>query len=256
MDEKHTLKELLTQLAEELDLDLRGYKHTTLQRRLARRMQQLGLRSYGEYLKFFRGRPAEKNQLLNTVLINVTEFFRDPQAWDYLAHEVLPEQIKNFASGSVFKVWCAGCSTGEEAYSAAMMVSESLGPRLREYNVKVYATDNDEDALTVARRGEYTEANLRLVPKNIRDKYFTGNQKLRVIRELRKLVIFGRANLFRDSPISHVDLLICRNVLIYFDPLAQQQILSRLRYALNEGGVLFLGKSEWQLKRYPDLLPI
>ncbi|HST77459.1 MAG TPA: CheR family methyltransferase [Verrucomicrobiae bacterium] len=256
MDEKHTLKELLTQLAEELDLDLRGYKHTTLQRRLARRMQQLGLRSYGEYLEFFRGRPAEKNQLLNTVLINVTEFFRDPQAWDYLAHEVLPEQIKNFAPGSVFKVWCAGCSTGEEAYSAAMMVSESLRPRLREYNVKVYATDNDEDALTVARRGEYTEANLRLVPKNIRDKYFTGNQRLRVIRELRKLVIFGRANLLKDSPISHVDLLICRNVLIYFDPLAQRQILSRLRYALNEGGVLFLGKSESQLKPYPDLLPI
>lgn len=256
MAEQQTLKELVRELAEQRGLDLRGYKQSTLERRVRRRMQQLGIRSYGEYLEFVHRTPAENNELLNTILINVTEFFRDSQAWDYLADEVLPALFNSRPAGSLFKLWCAGCSTGEEAYSAAIMLCEFLGQRIRDYNVKIYATDNDEHALGVARRGEYSAESLHLVPPGIRDKYFTGKDPLRVIRALRKLVIFGRSNLLTDSPISHVDLLICRNVLIYFDAMAQQHIVSRLRYALNEGGVLFLGKSESQLKRYSDMLPI
>jgi two-component system, chemotaxis family, CheB/CheR fusion protein len=253
---EQTLKELIRELAEQRGLDLRGYKQSTLERRLRRRMQQLGIGSYGEYLEFVHRTPAETNELLNTVLINVTEFFRDPEAWDYLAREVLPLQFRTRPAGSLFKVWCAGCSTGEEAYSAAIMLCEFLGPRIRQYNIKIYATDNDEHALTIARRGAYPAESLRLVQPQITEKYFPGQSILRVVRDVRKLMIFGRSNLLTDSPISHVDLLICRNVLIYFDPLAQQHIVSRLRYALNDGGVLFLGKSESQLKMYSDMLPI
>ena len=256
MAEQQTLKDLVRELAEQRGLDLRGYKPTTLERRLRRRMQQLGITSYSNYLDYIRHTPSENNELLNTVLINVTEFFRDPQAWDYLGQEVLPLLFQTRRAGSVFKVWCAGCSSGEEAYSAAIMISEFLGPRIRSYNIKIYATDNDEDALRAARHGEYTPEHLHLVPPQIREKYFSGTGTLRMVRDLRKLLIFGRANLLTDSPISHVDLLICRNVLIYFDPIAQQHIVARLRYALNDGGILFLGKSESQLKRYSDMLPL
>src|SRR6185437_11105204 len=115
--------------------------------------------------------PSENNELLNTVLINVTEFFRDPQAWDYLGQEVLPLLFQTRRASCVFKVWCAGCSSGEEAYSAAIMISEFLGPRIRSYNIKIYATDNDEDALRAARHGEYTPEHLHLVPPQIREKY-------------------------------------------------------------------------------------
>ncbi len=256
MAEQQTLKDLVRELAEQRGLDLRGYKPTTLERRLRRRMQQLSITSYRDYLEYIRHTPSENNELLKTVLINVTEFFRDRPAWDYLGQEVLPVLFQSRPAGSLFKVWCAGCSTGEEAYSAAIMISEFMGPRITSYNIKIYATDNDEHALRIARRGEYTAESLHLVPPQIRDKYFSGEGRLRIARDLRKLVIFGRSNLLHDSPISHVDLLICRNVLIYFDPMAQQHIVTRLRYALNDGGILFLGKSESQLKRYSDMLPL
>jgi len=256
MAEEQTLKALVKELAEQGGLDLRGYKASTVERRLRRRMQRLGIASYDAYLKYVAATPGEKNQLLEEVLINVTEFFRDPQAWDCLRNEILPPLFESRPPGTLFKVWCAGCSTGEEAYSAAIMLSEFLGPGIRNYNIKIYATDDDEHALTTARRGEYPEESLRLLPAPVRKKYFNGGEPARIARDVRRLVILGRSNLLNDSPISHVDLLICRNVLIYFDAMAQQHILSRLRYALNEGGVLFLGKSESQLKRYTDLLPL
>ena len=256
MAEEQTLKDLVRELAEQRGLDLRGYKASTVERRLRRRMQRLGIASYDAYLKYIATTPGEENQLLEEVLINVTEFFRDRQAWDYLRDEVLPPLFESRSPGILFKVWCAGCSTGEEAYSAAIMLSEFLGPKIRNHNVKIYATDNDEHALNTARKGEYSAESLRLLPDPIRQKYFTGKETMSIARDVRRLVILGRSNLVNDSPISHVDLLICRNVLIYFDAMAQQHILSRLRYALNEGGVLFLGKSESQLKRYTDLLPL
>lgn len=138
----------------------------------------------------------------------------------------------------------------------AILLFEMLGSRVREYDIKIYATDNDEHALSVARRGEYPQEALRGVKPEIKARYFTGEKHLRVAREVRRLVIFGRSNILSDAPISHVDLLVCRNLLIYFDPTAQAYIMARFRYALNEGGVLFLGKSESQLKRNSDFAPI
>src|SRR5215471_17481856 len=254
MAESHTLKDLVRELAEERGVDFRGYKPTTLERRIRRRMQQLNIESFGEYGEFIRQKPAETTELLNTVLINVTRFFRDPQAWEVLRDEVVPVLFKGRGPGSTFRVWCAGCATGEEPYSAAILLSEFLGPRLKDYEIKIYATDHDDTALNIARRAEYTPEAVRGVTPELKAKYFTSERVVRVVRDVRRMVIFGRSNLLSDAPISHVDLLICRNVLIYFDAAAQAHVMSRLKYALNEGGILFLGKSESQLKGDLDFI--
>ena len=242
-----TLKDLLQELAEQRSFDFRGYKKTTLERRFRRRMFQLNVPDYREYGEYIRRHPDEINHLLNTILINVTEFFRDPPAWEILRHEILPSLLKHVKPGHSFRAWSAGSASGEEAYSIAILLAEHFGPRIQDYDVKIYATDIDEDALNSARRGEYSADALRRVRSEWRAKYFHGKGMLRVNREIRRLVIFGRSNLGQDAPISHVNLLVCRNVLIYFDSDWQRQILTRLHYALEPGGILFLGKSESQL---------
>ena len=247
MAKEVTLKDLLQELAEQRDFDFRGYKKTTLERRFRRRMFQLNLGSYADYGEYIRKHPDEINHLLSTILINVTEFFRDPPAWEILRHEILPAQLKRIKPGHSFRVWSAGCASGEEPYSIAILLAEQFGPRIQDYDVKIYATDIDDESLNTARRGEYALDAVRRVRPEWREKYFHGKGLLRVNREIRRLVIFGRSNLAQDAPISHVNLLVCRNVLIYFDSDLQKQILSRLHYALEPGGVLFLGKSESQL---------
>jgi two-component system, chemotaxis family, CheB/CheR fusion protein len=244
-----TLKDLLQELAEKRSFDFRGYKRTTLERRFRRRMFQLNMGGYAQYAEYIRKRPEEITELLNTILINVTAFFRDPPAWEILRHEVLPSLLKRVKPGHSFRAWSAGCASGEEPYSIAILLAEYFGPRIQDYDIKIYATDIDEEALNAARRGEYSAECLRGVRPEWREKYFQGKGLLRVNRQIRRLVIFGRSNLTQDAPISHVDLLTCRNLLIYFDSDLQKQILSRLHYALEPGGVLFLGKSESQLTK-------
>ena len=241
------LDELLHFLAEERDFDLRGYKPTTLERRIRKRMGQLSLQDYESYIEYIRANPTETNQLLDTILINVTEFFRDPEAWETLATDVLPHFLKRLRSGDSFRAWVAGCSTGEEVYSLAILVAEFFGSRLPEFEIKIYATDVDESALNIARRGEYSPDRLRRVRPAWRQKYFSQAAQPRVHRDLRRMLIFGRSDLTQDAPISHVQVIVCRNVLIYFDSIAQMRILSRLHYALDPGGILFLGKAESKL---------
>jgi two-component system, chemotaxis family, CheB/CheR fusion protein len=247
MAKEATLKDLLQELAEQRNFDFRGYKKTSLERRFRRRMFQLSLSGYGEYGEYIRKQPDEINELLNTLLINVTEFFRDPPAWEILRYEILPPMLKRVKPGHSFRAWSAGCASGEEPYSIAMLLADHFGPRIEDYDVKIYATDIDEDALSTARRGEYSVDAVRRLRPEWREKYFHGKGLLRVNREIRRLIIFGRSNLGQDAPISHVNLLVCRNVLIYFDSDLQKQILGRLHYALEPGGILFLGKSESQL---------
>src|ERR1041384_780590 len=179
---EHTLKELVQRLAEERGIARRGYKVTTLERRVRRRMQQLGINSYDEYLSYVGRDPTETAKLLDTVLINVTRFFRDVQAWDALKENVLPMMFKSRPPGSSFRVWSAGCATGEEPYSVAILLCELLGPRVKEYEIKIYATDNDESALNTARRAEYAPEALRGVRPEIKAKYFTGDRLIRVAR--------------------------------------------------------------------------
>src|SRR5437773_324389 len=150
-----SLKELLQQLAEERNFDLRGYKLSSLERRFRHRMFQLKIGSYGEYADYIRNRPSEVNDLLNAVLINVTQFFRDPQTWEVLRTEILPELTASLKPGEIFRVWSAGCATGEEPYSVAILLSEQLGvPAVKDYDVTVYATNVDEDGLNSALRAE------------------------------------------------------------------------------------------------------
>ncbi len=243
-----SLGELLQELAEERNFDLRGYKVTSVERRFRHRMFQLKISNYSSYSDYIRRNPAEINDLLNTVLINTTQFFRDPQGWDLLRTEVLPKLTATLKPGDSFRAWSAGCASGEEPYSLAILLREHFGHHAREYDLKVYATDVDEDALNIARRGEYSMEKLRYVPRNWREKYFDPADKTaRIGRHIRRMAIFGRSNLALDAPISHLNLLLCRNVLIYFDSELQAQTLSRLHFALQPAGVLMLGKSESQL---------
>ncbi len=250
------LDELLHFLAEERDLDLRGYKPTTLERRIRKRMGQLSLADYDAYLEYIRAHADETNQLLNTILINVTEFFRDPAAWDVIREDILPYLLKRLRTGDSFRAWVAGCSTGEEVYSLAILVAEYFGPRITEFDIKIYATDVDDSALNVARRGEFPPERLRRVRPEWRNKYFSNAKLPRVTREIRRMLIFGRSDLAQDAPISHVQMIVCRNVLIYFDSITQTNILSRLHYALDPGGILFLGKSESKLSNSTMFRPV
>ena len=247
MAKEVALKDLLQELAEQRNFDFRGYKKTTLERRFRRRMFQVNLGNYADYGEYIRKHPDEINQLLNTLLINVTEFFRDPPAWEILRHEILPPLLKRVKPGHSFRAWSAGCASGEEPYSIAILLAEYFGTRISDYDIKIYATDIDDEALNTARRGEYSLDAVRRVRSEWREKYFQGKTLLRVNRDIRRLVIFGRSNLAHDAPISHVNLLVCRNLLIYFDSDLQKQILTRLHYALEPRGILFLGKSESQL---------
>ena len=250
------LEEFVQFLAEERDLDLRGYKPTTLERRLRKRMNEVKAADYERYIEYIQSNPDETNLLLDTVLINVTEFFRDPAAWDVISADILPYLLKKLRTGDTFRAWVAGCSTGEEVYSLAIALAEYFGPRLPEFDIKIYATDVDEAALNIARRAEYAPERLRRVRPEWRHKYFSQSAAPRLSREVRRMCIFGRSDLAQDAPISHVQLVLCRNVLIYFDAMMQKQILSRLHYALDPGGILFLGKSESKLSNSPLFKPV
>ena len=252
-----SLTEMLQELANRSVLDLRGYKHGTLQRRMRKRMQRLAVSSYAEYLDVILKTPGEANELLNSVLINVTEFFRDAPAWEALRTGVLPELLASVQPGGALRVWCPACASGEEPYSVAILLAECGGGRLPLQTVKIYATDIDDEALNWARRGEYPWERLMRVRPPWRERYFKGSgATARVAREIRKMVIFGRSNVLTDAPISHCSLVVCRNLLIYFDTASQREIMKRVHYALDPGGVLFLGKAESKLSDSQVFQPV
>ena len=242
-----TLQEFVEALAREQGPDLRGYKCSTLERRVRKSMQAARVAGYREYLERIREDAREGARLLDAVLINVTEFFRDPQAWEYVRAHVLPPLLSALKPGDSFRAWSAGCASGEEPYSLAILLAEFFGDKLPEIDIKIYATDVDEEALQVARRGEYPADRLRRMRAEWRERYFAGVGQMRINRELRRMVIFGRSGLSNDAPISHCQLVMCRNVLIYFDGAAQRQVLARLHYAVEPGGYLFLGKAETKM---------
>ena len=254
---KASIEPLLQSLAEERGFELRAYKRSTLERRINRRMTQVSATNYPDYLEYIRSNPPEITALLNTVLINITEFFRDPQAWEYMRTKVIPQLLQDCKPGDTFRAWCAGCASGEEVYSLGILLAEHFGSSLGEYDIRVYATDIDEEALNVARRAEYPSDKLKRVRPEWREKYFQPvHNHCRVARDIRRMVIFGRSNLISDAPISHVNLIICRNVLIYFSAEAQPHILSRLHYALEKDGVVFFGKAESQLTNSRLFVPV
>jgi two-component system, chemotaxis family, CheB/CheR fusion protein len=247
-DRDPAFEALLDFLKRSRGFDFTGYKRTSLERRFQRRMDAIGCRSYGDYLDYLEVHPEEYGQLFDMLLINVTEFFRDAPAWDHLASEVLPDLLAAKGEYEPVRVWSAGCASGEEAYTVAIVLAEALGEEAYQERVKIYATDVDEDALTTARQAVYTEKDVEPVPPALRERYFEpADKKLAFRKDLRRNVIFGRNNLISDAPISRLDLLVCRNTLMYFTAETQGHILRHFHFALGESGVLMLGKSEMMI---------
>ena len=236
---------LLDLLKRARGFDFSGYKRASLVRRVRKRMQAVGAESYTDYMRVLEREPGEYDQLFNTVLINVTTFFRDGVPWEFLSEEIVPQIVARRGRNDTIRVWSAGCATGQEAYTLAMIFAECLGVEEFLRRVKVYATDLDEEALTYARQGAYTAGEVESVPDPLKERYFERqNGRFYFKKPLRRCVIFGRNDLVDDAPISKIDLLVCRNTLMYFDSQTQARVLNRFHFALRDGGFLFLGKAE------------
>jgi two-component system CheB/CheR fusion protein len=248
---------LLDYLKRTRGFDFTGYKRPSLERRIQHRLKAIEVGSYAEYVDYLEVHPEEFPYLFNTILINVTSFFRDEAVWEYIGRELVPGMMDGRPDGEPFRIWCAGCASGEEAYTAAMVMAEALGIDQYRDCVKIYGTDVDEDALTTARHGIYDAQQLVPVPQELRERYFESTNARYVFRaDLRRTVIFGRNDLVQDAPISRVDLLICRNALIYFTAEAQTRILERLNFALRDEGVLVVGRSEMLVKQTELFRPL
>ncbi|HVE80272.1 MAG TPA: CheR family methyltransferase [Gemmatimonadaceae bacterium] len=251
------LDELLEYLKRQRGFDFTGYKRASLERRVRRRMQVVGVESYAAYVDYLEVHPEEFAQLFNTILINVTAFFRDPSTWEYVAADVVPRLLSARAADAPLRAWSAGCASGEEAYTLAMVLCEALGSDGFRTRVKIYATDLDDEALHKARHGVYTEREIEGVPEPLRVKYFeSADGRYTFRKELRRQVIFGRHDLIQDSPISRVDLLVCRNALMYFNAETQARILARFHFALNDDGILFLGRAETLMTQSSTFMPL
>lgn len=225
--------------------DFGAYKVSSLMRRIQKRMREVGVEGYSAYTDFLEVHPHEFGPLFDTVLINVTSFFRDAPAWDYLAQHVLPRLVEEKGDAGKLRIWSAACASGEEAYSLAMLLCEAVGEEAFRQRVKIYATDADEGVLVAARQGAYEPRQVLDVPADFLDKYFEASGSRHVFRnDLRRCLIFGRHDLIQDAAISRLDLLVCRNALMYFNAETQEKILARFHFALNKTGFLFLGKAE------------
>ena len=252
-----TLETILEFVKEARGFDFTGYKRASLERRIDRRIHDVGVEGYEAYIDYLQLHGEEFAELFNTILINVTSFFRDPQTWEYLADEVLPALVRGRPPDSPIRVWCAACASGEEAYTVAMVLARVLGDGPFRERVKIYATDIDEEALDQARRGAYQPRQIEDVPRDALERFFERTDQRYVFRkDLRRCVIFGRNDLVQDAPISHIDLLVCRNALMYFTVETQQQILRRFRFALEDDGVLFVGKSEMLITHADLFTPV
>jgi two-component system CheB/CheR fusion protein len=241
---------LLETLSTAYNFDFREYKEPSLARRIRARMSLVHADDFPSYGRYLEQHPEEHVLLFNSILINVTGFFRDAEAWKTIATDVIPRLVAAGGESRSLRIWSAGCSSGEEPYSVAMLLAEQLGDRANDYLIKIYGTDVDEEALASARQAVYRLEQLKDVPDGFVDRYFNRDGQLyRVRRDLRRWCIFGAHNLTQAPPLSHIDLLVCRNVLIYFTSELQERVLSRFHYAIREGGFLFLGRSESLLTR-------
>ncbi|HET9939482.1 MAG TPA: chemotaxis protein CheB [Candidatus Eisenbacteria bacterium] len=241
------LDEILGILTRQGSIDFRQYKSTTILRRLSRRMALNHIHGLEEYRDFLALNPQEVAMLVRSLLIKVTEFFRDADAFAVLEREIMPELIeRGRGRGRVLRLWSAGCATGEEAYSLGLMVSHMLGRELPEWSIKIFATDADGDAIAYARRGVYPATVLRSLPAEYKARYFEPlDQGLRISKALRQMIIFGQQDLAQGVPFPRIDLVSCRNLLIYFKPELQQAVLDLFAYSLQQThGFLFLGKAE------------
>jgi two-component system CheB/CheR fusion protein len=238
------LPEICDLLQRATEHNFKHYKTSTLVRRIQRRMQVLRIADVHTYVDGLRGQPEEVMQLFRELLIGVTSFFRDPAAFEVLASEVLAPLIKQ-RRGEPLRFWVPGCATGEEAYTLAILAREALADAPEAPAVQIFATDIDERALSVARQGIYPLGITEQVSKERLDRFFVKKGKrYQVAKEIRELCLFSPHNLINDPPFSRLDLISCRNLLIYFGPHLQKKLIPLFHYALRPNGYLFLGPSE------------
>ena len=244
-DDERALWDVLDIVRAQLGLDFRGYKSAMLFRRVNRRMNLTRSLSMAQFCSLIQANPAETKALADDFLISVTEFFREPESWNALAQDVVPTGLKDKAMGSNVRVWVPACATGEEAYSVGMLLMESDVVRDLRLKVQIFATDIDDNALEFARRGSYPFSIEKTVDTGRLQKFFLKSKdRYQVRKELRDTVVFARQNLVNDPPFSRMDLVSCRNLLIYMGPELQARLTQMFHFALEPGGILALGKSE------------
>ncbi|MCU0548942.1 MAG: PAS domain-containing protein [Leptolyngbya sp. Prado105] len=229
--------------------DFTGYKRPSLLRRINREMQTVGVEGYGNYLDYLEVHPEE--------FVQLTCFFRDRPAWDFIRSDIVPKILAQKDPTEPIRIWTAGCASGQEPYTIAMLRAEVLGVKTFRDRVKIYATDMDEDALNQARHASYSAHEMTgLSPEKIEQFFTQSDDRYTFRKDLRQSVIFGRHNLIQDAPISRIDLLTCRNTLMYFNAETQTKILTRFHFSLREGGFLFLGKAEMLLSHTSTFAPV
>jgi two-component system, chemotaxis family, CheB/CheR fusion protein len=228
----------------EFGLDFTHYKPSTVTRRIERRLRLSHADDVEQYVARLRNERSELDVLYRDLLIGVTRFFRNEEAFDILEQRILPELIRNASPKTPLRVWIAGCATGEEAYSFAILLHELMTP-LADRTFKIFATDVHRGSLELAGRGFFGEESLENVSQERKDRYFTRTAAgYQLVPELRQSIVFAPHNVIRDAPFTRVDLVSCRNMLIYLQPTVQQKVLNQFHFALNRGGVMFLGPSE------------
>lgn len=240
-----SLPEVLNLIESHCGHDFYNYKAPTILRRISKRMGQLGKKNFSEYLDILRSTPEECKILGKEFLIGVTKFFRDQVAFDILKEEVLPVMMQSKRDGDIVKVWVTACSTGQEAYSIAILLNEYCIRHQKEVEIKIFATDIDADAIEQASKGAYPVAAASEMDPILVKKYFTlQNGLLTIIPQIRKQIVFARHNILKDPPFIKNDIITCRNMLIYMNHILQRRVLATLEFSLNSGGHLFLGPSE------------
>ncbi|KQX00600.1 CheR family methyltransferase [Flavobacterium sp. Root420] len=244
-NDEEVFEEIIKILRHHSGVDFTYYKQTTVRRRIARRMALSKIVSLKDYLKLLRGDKLASEDLFNDLLIPVTEFFRDTKIFQIMREKIFPLLAGRITEGNTIRIWIAGCSTGEEAYTIAIALHEFLGDNLQGKEIQVFASDISEVAIKKARIGFYRKSQMRNVSENILSKYFTANTNGYTIkRQIRDLCVFAVHNFLNDPPFAKMDLVTCRNVFIYMDSLLQKKSLTTFHYALKENGFLLLGKSE------------
>jgi two-component system, chemotaxis family, CheB/CheR fusion protein len=245
-DTPNALQKVYMILRSRTDHDFSLYKKNTICRRIERRMNVHQIADITEYVRYLEGSEREVDILFKELLIGVTHFFRDTEAFENLQHEILPELLRDKPEGYTVRAWVAGCSTGEEAYSLAIILEECAEQTNRHFNVQIFGTDIDDEAVRIARAGIYSESMLIDVSPERLKRHFTkeDNGKYRVRKPLRERLVFATQNLFKDPPFTKLDVISCRNLLIYFSAELQRKLIPIFHYALHKDGVLILGSSE------------
>jgi two-component system, chemotaxis family, CheB/CheR fusion protein len=242
-----TLELLFAEIRDRTGHDFSDYKRSTVHRRLKRRMAVQRVDRLDDYVKFLKSSPQEVEALFRDLLIGVTRFFRDPEAFQALS-DALSEMIAEKPPGSVIRVWVPGCSTGEEAYSVAILLRQQMEAMDLGLRVKVFATDIDPRAIEVARAGVYPSSIAPDLPDRGLTRFFvpteTDETAYRIREDIREMLVFSEQNVVQDPPFSRLDLITCRNLLIYLNQDLQKQLIPLFHYALNPGGLLFLGTAE------------